>query len=710
MDSILTYVIQVNLLLTLLYFGYTILLKNLTFYKLNRFYFLFGSLYAFTYPFLNIKSWFAEKIVVPQGVIFEYFPLVIENANPGFSLNDLFIVVIMLGSAVFLIKLLTQLASLLRIHLYSKPAKWREYLFRNVVFPITPFSFFNKIYLHKKQHQELELNDIFKHEYVHVKGHHSIDVLLFEIVLLICWYNPFVWLMRKAVRQNLEFLTDQQVLDKGVDRQTYQYSLLHVTKQGAQVGISNQFNFKTLKKRIMMMNKKRSSKLELSKYAFLLPVFILAGATFTLNKAEAKIETVVIKAAETNVSEIGHKLSENIIQQDTTKKKASSQQTEEVVVTGFRSDDANVKELSGLTFNAEQSDTLKGKINEVKVVRGFKARSFNQLIDQGANKDKIIVIDGKVMPKDFDLSLIDDRRVDNVVILTGKDALAIDPKAKDGVISIKTRKEGDPVSRVWTIQDNSMSPTKNNLRVTGRGVSVLGLSHEGKNMSYEIDGKKVSEETFKAIKHEDIHSIDLRVESGKTEDGKEKKTNLMKVFTKAYAKEHNLPMQDSLRGRFNGVGIKVNPSGENRKLSFRSNAEKGKIVWLVNEKVVEGDEASNLNPNNIFSIDVQKSKATTAAYGDDVEGVIKIITKDSPLAVNRPKMDGQITVSTSAKDIPNNAIYFIDDKEATKAEVDNLKSEKIKTVKVIKGDKAVKDYGDKAKNGVIMITTRKAKD
>src|SRR5690606_3904301 len=300
---------------------------------------------------------------------------------------------------------------------------------------------------------------------------------------------------------------------------------------------------------------------------------------FTLNKAEAKIETVVIKAAETNVSEIGHKLSKNIIQQDTTKKKASTQQTEEAVVTGYQSDHANVKELSGLTFSAEQSDTLKGKINNVKVVRGFKARSFDQLIDQGANKDKIIVIDGKVMPKDFDLSLIDDRRVDNVEILAGKDALAIDPKAKDGIISITTRKEGDPVSRVWRIEKNSMSPTKNDLRLTGRGVSVLGLSHEGKNMSYEIDGKKVSEEDVKKIKHEDIHSIDMKLETGKTEDGKEKKTNLIKVFTKSYAKEHNLPMQDSLKGRLSGVRIRSNSNGENRKLTFRSNAEKGKIVW-----------------------------------------------------------------------------------------------------------------------------------
>jgi beta-lactamase regulating signal transducer with metallopeptidase domain len=88
----------------------------------------------------------------------------------------------------------------------------------------------------------------------------------------------------------LEFLTDQQVLDKGIDKQTYQYSLLNVSKKGTSVGLSNQFNFKLLKRRIMMMNKKRSSKIELSKYAFLLPVFLLTGAAFTVSKAEGSIE------------------------------------------------------------------------------------------------------------------------------------------------------------------------------------------------------------------------------------------------------------------------------------------------------------------------------------------------------------------------------------------------------------------------------------
>src|SRR5690606_12431308 len=212
---------------------------------LKRIYLLLGSMYAFVYPFLNIKGWFDQKVSIPQGVILEYIPFIVANQQRKLSVNDLLVYLVALGALFFFAKLIIQLFSLVRIHWYSKPSQWREFLFRNVIFPITPFSFFNKVYIHKDQHQELELNDIFKHEYVHVRGHHSIDVLWFELVLLICWYNPLIWMMRKSVRQNLEFLTDQQVLDKGVDRQTYQYSLLNVTKQGAQVGISNQFNFKT---------------------------------------------------------------------------------------------------------------------------------------------------------------------------------------------------------------------------------------------------------------------------------------------------------------------------------------------------------------------------------------------------------------------------------------------------------------------------------
>ena len=270
MDSLLIYFIQLNVLISVIYIGYYVLLKYLTFYKLNRFYFVIGLIFSIVYPFLDF-GWLFTNDMPAFGQMDEYLPLLGDQATniASLTLGKLVYGLILTGVFIFVCRFILQLLSLLRVYHYSVEAKWKDYLFRNVVFPVTPFSFLNKIYVHIEQHKERELHDIFEHEDIHVKGLHSVDILVFEMLLIGCWYNPFVWLMRSAVRQNLEFLTDQQVLNKGVDRQTYQYSLLQVTRAGASVILSNQFNFKLLKTRIMMMNKKRSSKLQLSKYVFL---------------------------------------------------------------------------------------------------------------------------------------------------------------------------------------------------------------------------------------------------------------------------------------------------------------------------------------------------------------------------------------------------------------------------------------------------------
>ena len=294
MYSLLAYIIQVNILLAIVYVGYYVLLRKLTFYRLNRFYFLIGVFFTFIYPFFDLKSLFLRHIE-PVGEWMTYLPdyYVQQVEKSVYTLENVMYSAIAIVGLCFAIRLGIQLLSLLRIHLYSRKTIWKTYWYQDVLFPIVPFSFLNKIYLHKQQHQEPELYDIFEHEGIHVKGLHSMDILMFEILLIVCWYNPFVWLMRRAVRQNLEYLTDQQVLNKGVDRQTYQYSLLNVSKQGASLGVSSQFNFKFLKKRIMMMNKKQSSKLQLSKYAFLLPIVIFSAGAFTISKADGKITEAV---------------------------------------------------------------------------------------------------------------------------------------------------------------------------------------------------------------------------------------------------------------------------------------------------------------------------------------------------------------------------------------------------------------------------------
>ncbi|MFZ4261100.1 M56 family metallopeptidase [Sphingobacterium sp. HJSM2_6] len=526
MESIITYILQVNLLLGLLYLGYNFLLKNLTFYTLNRYYFILGSIYAFLYPFIAFQHLFNQQILPQiQGELINFLPIIVEEEGKTFSIGDGLLGLFSFIAILFLIKLIFQLISLYRIYHYSKPAQWQAYYFRNVIFPITPFSFFNKIYLHQDQHEEPELNDIFKHEYIHVKGHHSLDVLWFELVLIVCWYNPFVWFMRKAVRQNLEFLTDQQVLDKGVDRQTYQYSLLQVSKQGVRVGLSNHFNFNILKKRIMMMNKKRSSKMELGKYAFLLPIMIMAGITFTVNQAEAKIESVAVKAVHTDFQEI-----KKVVIQDTTKKvkitvKEDAKNKLEAIPLGEKifvddkempeefeldkldaktiesvnvfksSNDASdkgtikvyTKSFEGIPVRVEASDADTTKKLKGKVV-GIKSEKVSagemQVSVKSSGENPLILVDG--VKKDVaDLKALSPDLIESISILKGDSVTAVfGDKAKHGVMFIETKGN----NRTSTRKDSA------DLTNVKRLDEVVVIGYGRKNTTNEVVGAGMKKE------------------------------------------------------------------------------------------------------------------------------------------------------------------------------------------------------------------------
>ena len=114
---------------------------------------------------------------------------------------------------------------------------------------------------------------------MHIRQRHTIDILVAEFICIGNWYNPFAWAIRHAIRQNLEFIADQKVLDNGIDRKGYQYHLLKVAGHPA-YALANNFNFSSLKKRIIMMNKVRSTRLHLLKFAFILPLVAVLLVAF----------------------------------------------------------------------------------------------------------------------------------------------------------------------------------------------------------------------------------------------------------------------------------------------------------------------------------------------------------------------------------------------------------------------------------------------
>ncbi|WP_316767478.1 M56 family metallopeptidase [Pedobacter frigiditerrae] len=287
--------LKINLVLILFAAAYYLILRRLTFYVINRVFLAFGILFGTIYPFIDLTDFFHKqspqvaafvpqvKQLVPSSFIGEYWQ---------------WIAALFYAGVVFMaFRLIIQFVSLYRMHKKSAPGSVANFEVRILNEPVGPFSFWQTVYINPSLHQERELQTILEHEQIHVKQWHSLDIILAELSVVFYWFNPGVWLMKKAVKENLEFITDEKILKKGVDKKAYQYSLLDVGNLMPAVEIVNNFNLSDLKKRIKMMNAKRSSKLTLSRYMLVLPVLLLTTLAFTVSKKDVKKHLAPIKQA-----------------------------------------------------------------------------------------------------------------------------------------------------------------------------------------------------------------------------------------------------------------------------------------------------------------------------------------------------------------------------------------------------------------------------
>jgi len=179
-----------------------------------------------------------------------------------------------------------QLLSLYRLYRDSKPGQVHNYPVRLVNGDVSPFSFWRSIYVNPEKLSGHDLEKVLEHEHIHVSQWHTLDILLAELSTVFYWFNPGIWLMKKAVRENIEFITDRRILQKGADSKQYQYSLLTVSMAGTSNTLVNNFNISTIKKRIIMMNAKRSSRISLGRYLFVAPAVVILLLVFSISKAQ----------------------------------------------------------------------------------------------------------------------------------------------------------------------------------------------------------------------------------------------------------------------------------------------------------------------------------------------------------------------------------------------------------------------------------------
>jgi hypothetical protein len=287
MPVVLMHLVKISISLALVYIFYQLLLRRLTFYHWNRFYLLLYSAIALLIPFVDVSDLLAEQrwndhVVVQWIPVLSGAPGVADPVTrtvSAFNPWHLVTWAIAGGMLILGIRLFVQWLSFRRMIRRAELLENGHLKIYRLDGKVIPFSFGNAIFLNPDLHSPEELREIIRHEFVHARQRHTIDILWGELVCLLNWYNPFAWLIRRAIRQNLEFIADRQVIEHGVDRSQYQYLLLKVIGHN-EYRIATPFNFSSLKKRIAMMNKMKSAGIHLLKFLFVLPLVAVCLLAF----------------------------------------------------------------------------------------------------------------------------------------------------------------------------------------------------------------------------------------------------------------------------------------------------------------------------------------------------------------------------------------------------------------------------------------------
>jgi TonB family protein len=287
MNHYFTWLIESGISLAIFYLAYRFFLNRQNLFQSNRSYLLFALLLSTVLPFLKIPSpvnlhyshYLAEVVVTTNAM-----PISTEAANQVSTLHILlyiylFGVVIMMGTFLY------RLSQLVRIIRNSQIERKGKIRLAKTKLNHAPFSFLHMIVYNEENLSREEKDKIMEHEAVHVKQLHTLDILLVEIIAILQWFNPFVWLYKTSLKELHEYLADREVIRKGTNIPVYQQLLLNFQLRRQYITLANNFNYSLTKKRFIMMTKTRKNPLASARFLLILPALIAIISLTKLNAA-----------------------------------------------------------------------------------------------------------------------------------------------------------------------------------------------------------------------------------------------------------------------------------------------------------------------------------------------------------------------------------------------------------------------------------------
>jgi len=259
---------------------FILFLRNERFFFLNRIYLLAGILTSFFFPLISIH--YTVVLPVVQSVQTDN-AIVNGIQNSGKSIfPDLKILLLALyvSGVLFVIALMfRQGKSVLRTIKKSETISLRPAKLIKTTDCTSAFSFFSYVFVNPSI-TDVETKEIMIHEMVHIRQKHWIDLLLVELLCMIQWFNPLVWIYVRYIRQNHEYLADEVALQQTSDPAIYKAVLLNQIVGAPVVSLSNSFNYSPNKKRFAMMKNIITSPYRKMKVLLILPVFALVLFSF----------------------------------------------------------------------------------------------------------------------------------------------------------------------------------------------------------------------------------------------------------------------------------------------------------------------------------------------------------------------------------------------------------------------------------------------
>ncbi|MEO1033574.1 MAG: M56 family metallopeptidase [Bacteroidota bacterium] len=664
------YLLKASAVIAIFYILYKLFLQRETFFQTNRGYLLIGLLTSVLIPLIVIPIYIEYTPAVVEGVLSHTIsPEVQQNINEGtvqqssnevtFDWWTFAVLIYAMGVTFFLAKLLIELASLKFLfskHLYFKSG---PYMLIETENDIPPFSFFNWIVYNPKRYAEEELQHILNHEKAHASQLHSIDIMLTQLACVLLWFNPLVWLYKKEVQQNLEFIADKKAQDFSSCEKSYQLILLKASVPQHKFLITNNFYNSQIKKRIIMLHKSKSKKVNAWKYSLVLPILALFLMSF--NTKEIFIEKEVPE-------DFG----------DIPQLKASQQLNDiyDAIESNERLDETAKTEVSKAKNKAKTTIDIKPKATTV---------------DQNSEPDtagsiSITVIDKNTTDAELD-KIKDDLKKEGLTVKfkgvkrnsSGEiTAIKIDAKSKNSNANYNVSSDDaiNPVKIIYDTENESISIGNGHTR-HGKH-TVVYETHDGG--AHAIHKSGTGNNTFVITETHDgdvVHEQDYKVvvkQRGRRGKGR------------TVRRSKNVEV---ISGDDDVVEIIVEeePDQDVVEIIVEEDVDHDSDVIIVNGKRVD------INEGKAEIIVKENGKNVWISSDGDDKDVIAIEDKDG---------NNNIYISG----IEGDPLIIVDGKEVSREKFKSLNPKKIKTVTVLKDESAIEKYGDKGKNGVIIVKTK----